>query len=104
AEDGIRDYKVTGVQTCALPIFTLRKEHHATRPTIEPLHQIRGRGVSCDLGVEVRLVRMMHPLLDDDAGRLVDEDERVVLEEDVRSEERRVGKEWRNMWVQEVER
>src|SRR5256885_6385760 len=22
AEDGIRDYKVTGVQTCALPIFT----------------------------------------------------------------------------------
>src|SRR5215467_4213927 len=24
AEDGIRDYKVTGVQTCALPIF----EHH----------------------------------------------------------------------------
>src|SRR2546426_6122640 len=24
AEDGIRDYKVTGVQTCALPIFELR--------------------------------------------------------------------------------
>src|SRR5256885_9749612 len=23
AEDGIRDYKVTGVQTCALPIFWL---------------------------------------------------------------------------------
>src|SRR5205807_3325129 len=23
AEDGIRDYKVTGVQTCALPIFRL---------------------------------------------------------------------------------
>src|SRR5256885_4036337 len=23
AEDGIRDYKVTGVQTCALPIFIL---------------------------------------------------------------------------------
>src|SRR6266446_7575561 len=25
AEDGIRDYKVTGVQTCALPIFCLSK-------------------------------------------------------------------------------
>src|SRR2546426_7387823 len=25
AEDGIRDYKVTGVQTCALPIFSLSK-------------------------------------------------------------------------------
>src|SRR5256885_3707075 len=27
AEDGIRDYKVTGVQTCALPIF---EQAHAT--------------------------------------------------------------------------
>src|SRR5688500_14709026 len=27
AEDGIRDYKVTGVQTCALPIFLTRKSH-----------------------------------------------------------------------------
>src|SRR2546426_8072545 len=25
AEDGIRDYKVTGVQTCALPIFRLQR-------------------------------------------------------------------------------
>src|SRR6266566_4030483 len=25
AEDGIRDYKVTGVQTCALPIFSERR-------------------------------------------------------------------------------
>src|SRR5256885_12497407 len=27
AEDGIRDYKVTGVQTCALPI--LKRVHHS---------------------------------------------------------------------------
>src|SRR5256885_10698796 len=27
AEDGIRDYKVTGVQTCALPIFARAKHH-----------------------------------------------------------------------------
>src|SRR6266850_4478988 len=26
AEDGIRDYKVTGVQTCALPILTRKAE------------------------------------------------------------------------------
>src|SRR5205807_4233396 len=26
AEDGIRDYKVTGVQTCALPISIIRKQ------------------------------------------------------------------------------
>src|SRR5256885_2039074 len=29
AEDGIRDYKVTGVQTCALPISRQRIERHA---------------------------------------------------------------------------
>src|SRR5256885_9705582 len=28
AEDGIRDYKVTGVQTCALPILYLGREAH----------------------------------------------------------------------------
>src|SRR3989454_2956459 len=32
AEDGIRDYKVTGVQTCALPI--------STRPAREPAHRL----------------------------------------------------------------
>src|SRR2546426_2545011 len=37
AEDGIRDYKVTGVQTCALPIsrphvlITVHKEHSMLR-------------------------------------------------------------------------
>src|SRR5256885_13101786 len=33
AEDGIRDYKVTGVQTCALPIFCrrARKQHPMRR-------------------------------------------------------------------------
>src|SRR5256885_2723202 len=29
AEDGIRDYKVTGVQTCALPIYAHARAHHA---------------------------------------------------------------------------
>src|SRR5256885_3307101 len=28
AEDGIRDYKVTGVQTCALPIFSVLARQH----------------------------------------------------------------------------
>src|SRR5256885_13266786 len=34
AEDGIRDYKVTGVQTCALPIFLWRQglHRHAGHP------------------------------------------------------------------------
>src|SRR5256885_3608071 len=31
AEDGIRDYKVTGVQTCALPIFCAPRAPSASR-------------------------------------------------------------------------
>src|SRR5256885_4766548 len=34
AEDGIRDYKVTGVQTCALPIF------RGNVPVAQWLHQV----------------------------------------------------------------
>src|SRR5205807_1957449 len=33
AEDGIRDYKVTGVQTCALPIWKPRQRSAASRST-----------------------------------------------------------------------
>src|SRR5256885_6682461 len=38
AEDGIRDYKVTGVQTCALPIFPQSRTlaHLPNGPTDEP--------------------------------------------------------------------
>src|SRR5256885_5850552 len=32
AEDGIRDYKVTGVQTCALPILFGSNDAHVGRP------------------------------------------------------------------------
>src|ERR1039457_5380106 len=35
AEDGIRDYKVTGVQTCALPIYIVVVGHHRSRWAIQ---------------------------------------------------------------------
>src|SRR5690606_40134024 len=35
AEDGIRDFHVTGVQTCALPIFPLRAESSSSAPRID---------------------------------------------------------------------
>src|SRR5688500_3499504 len=38
AEDGIRDYKVTGVQTCALPIF--RQGCCENNPGKHPLHDL----------------------------------------------------------------
>src|SRR5256885_7672027 len=37
AEDGIRDYKVTGVQTCALPISTLTSIQPTPRLAFAPL-------------------------------------------------------------------
>src|SRR5256885_9573974 len=40
AEDGIRDYKVTGVQTCALPISRLRG---ASERLEAALGQVRGQ-------------------------------------------------------------
>src|SRR5256886_11681620 len=88
AEDGIRDLTVTGVQTCALPICSFG----------EPLVVV---GVVRDL-----MALRDHPL--DEVGTLLhldadDEEGRadiLALEniEELRSEERRVGKECRSRW------
>src|SRR5256885_5914054 len=87
AEDGIRDYKVTGVQTCALPILPrlLRRAQPAVR-----LADVRERGV---VPAEGEMSR--HP--SDDARADVD---RFARTEELRerSEERRVGKECRSRW------
>src|SRR3989454_6012738 len=72
AEDGIRDYKVTGVQTCALPIFL--REHQ--------VHLGEGRGA----GGGDRRVRRPR------------ERGGAPLGVAHRSEERRVGKECRSRW------
>src|SRR5437016_14538458 len=72
AEDGIRDWSVTGVQTCALPIFAL----------------------AAPLLVD-------HRLVDPSGGDVVLLGERPIDEALVvaeRSEERRVGKECRSRW------
>src|SRR5256885_16694173 len=41
AEDGIRDYKVTGVQTCALPIY------HAVADSMIPADELSPSGTDC---------------------------------------------------------
>src|SRR5256885_7196918 len=73
AEDGIRDYKVTGVQTCALPIYSR---------AIGPLHRttIVGRGADIKRWISAIETR----------------DQSAT--EAQRSEERRVGKECRSRW------
>src|SRR6266850_6494432 len=66
AEDGIRDYKVTGVQTCALPIFpkpgilfkditTLLKDGESFRAAVDGLlEKIGKRDIDCVVAMESR--------------------------------------------------
>src|SRR2546429_5252559 len=90
AEDGIRDVAVTGVQTCALPIYhgQASRQSKATEvqeqitATVCPIHQglflIRERRAH-----PFQNRRYSHPVVPPSAGR---------------SEERRVGKECRSRW------
>src|SRR5256885_11776404 len=84
AEDGIRDYKVTGVQTCALPIYA---RHHACA------------GADGFSACDARHCRDLLPTAVLDVlratGYIVHDLESKL---DLRSEERRVGKECRSRW------
>src|SRR2546426_2700849 len=88
AEDGIRDYKVTGVQTCALPISSRRRH---TRLQGDWSSDV----CSSDLRKSTRL-NSSHLVI----CRLLlrSEERRVGKECRSRSEERRVGKECRSRW------
>src|SRR5688500_19835362 len=83
AEDGIRDYKVTGVQTCALPILGRRPDGH------DEARVWRDRRVSSSSRFRPRNPTMSVPV---PPGRWRD---------GPRSEERRVGKVWRSRWAVE---
>src|SRR2546425_9397081 len=69
AEDGIRDKLVTGVQTCALPISE-----------------------------DQRAVEIDHPGDGEHRGHEAERQEDQAVRQDLRSEERRVGKECRSRW------
>src|ERR1039457_5513316 len=55
AEDGIRDYKVTGVQTCALPIYAQR---YATLFSQKWGGRNRGKIGVMQAGMDVKIVGM----------------------------------------------
>src|SRR5260221_10750609 len=84
AEDGIRDHCVTGVQTCALPIYpAFVREGADTEQSV------------------LRLQRDVDTLRDvvGDQGRYADAEVDVeAVAQLQRSEERRVGKECRSRW------
>src|SRR5207247_6221480 len=96
AEDGIRDPLVTGVQTCALPIYRAGAfgDAHATRRGRKPNLRTAKRGS----GGRVSAAGLLDPtLLLEVAQNPV---EVVWLDPHLlgRSEERRVGKECRSRW------
>src|SRR5688500_19415881 len=72
AEDGIRDYKVTGVQTCALPIYIVYL------PPIHPIGRVNRKGRNNTLVAEPTDVGSPWAIGAAEGGH--------------RSEERRVGK------------
>src|SRR2546430_10022828 len=89
AEDGIRDLTVTGVQTCALPIWFLQNgphdgRRHTARRMVETLRHrgpdSEGFYVDAFFALGVRRLSI------------------IDLETGDRSEERRVGKECRSRW------
>src|SRR5256885_8040202 len=86
AEDGIRDYKVTGVQTCALPIsLRLRTRWLAARR--EP------RRCRTEIDPGWRRPRLRIQYQSELTGKVI-----PGWPEAPRSEERRVGKECRSRW------
>src|SRR5205085_4143980 len=92
AEDGIRDLTVTGVQTCALPIFH--------RPLRGPRGRPWSRARQLQHGERPRqlLTPVLQLALEEGSGQLLSLPVRIVsvLNRQVgRSEERRVGKEGR---------
>src|SRR2546430_4375092 len=86
AEDGIRDLTVTGVQTCALPIWPALRSSATNAVPIrpdEPAMAMRTIRYSCTAPENATRVAVISDQLGPDTPR---------------SEERRVGKECRSRW------
>src|SRR3712207_7051960 len=83
AEDGIRDIGVTGVQTCALPIYA---GGDPMRLVVADDTMLTREGI----------VRLLRDAGHDVVGQAEDAD--GLLRDTRRSEERRVGKECRSRW------
>src|SRR5690349_19143501 len=93
AEDGIRVLYVTGVQTCALPIYHLAP---LVERDLEERAHLERRVQPGVVDEDVDGAAAAHDLLDQLADRLLVGD---IGREPERSEERRVGKECRFWWL-----
>src|SRR5690606_40437979 len=98
AEDGIRDFHVTGVQTCALPILNLNCNLVFTKRPKYYICPIPSKCMKMKNPINA-LVAVMCILLLSSCGILGKKNKGGALPQDgQRSEERRVGKECRSRW------
>src|SRR3712207_7762081 len=88
AEDGIRDIGVTGVQTCALPISIVKANGHVLAGAL-------GVALACDLIVAAESATFGTPEINVGVFPFMI---MALIYRNVRSEERRVGKECRSRW------
>src|SRR2546430_12699172 len=95
AEDGIRDWTVTGVQTCALPICeAYRIAEGPPRLGVGPLASSARRLFEPEPVARSRAVTVIAPEALEQRQTIF----APTQEFDPRSEERRVGKECRSRW------
>src|SRR2546430_5967255 len=88
AEDGIRDLTVTGVQTCALPIYGVHGLIDG--PVLGAPFLVEQRGLHHAVARQLRSADAEQAERQPGVGH--------ALIEQTRSEERRVGKECRSRW------
>src|SRR2546421_7702983 len=88
AEDGIRDLIVTGVQTCALPIFHVRQKI---------VRRWRKTKFLSDMDQWRLMIALQNMRMSCNSSYLLDQETDHGVKAD-RSEERRVGKECRSRW------
>src|SRR5690606_41197245 len=98
AEDGIRDFHVTGVQTCALPISSPSRKQKNIRIRIrsiltKPMRILRA--VAAPKSASQRLAESALPSMNSRKSKLARAGMPAIQS---RSEERRVGKECRARW------
>src|SRR5690606_39988104 len=88
AQDGIRDFHVTGVQTCALPICVIVETETGGKYLFDTVYVMLGEASSKHLATDLGACCLPDGKLDVDNHQCTS----------VRSEERRVGKERRSRW------
>src|SRR5690606_40935884 len=99
--DGIRDFHVTGVQTCALPILNQRTESSEQYFIEQEEHQTNIRDLSEAMAQlsnkqrEIIYLRFYTLLGYDEIANIMSIDKKAAY----RSEERRVGKECRSQMM-----